>query len=325
MRILITGGRGTLGQVLLAKLRADGHEVWTCDLQHHHDAQHVRCDIADFRQIEGLFVGRALGRAFDLVYHLAAEYGRWNGEDYYEQLWRTNAVGTKNVLRLQERLRFKLVFASTSEVYGDVDQPMSEDLMDRQEIRQLNDYAISKWVNEQQILNATAMFGTETVRVRLFNTYGPGEHFTPYRSAICRFVYSAIMGLPYTVYLRHRRTSIFVADTVRTLAALTRIFVAGEVYNIGGDTSHDMKEVSDLVLRLVGKDDALVTYKDAEPFTTRDKRIDTEKATRVLAHKPRVDLADGLTRTIAWMRRVYVEGVSTDPVAYLGHHLEDKP
>ncbi len=321
MRILITGGRGTIGQVLLAKLRADGHEVWTCDLQHHHDVQHVRCDVADFRQLEGVFDRRP----FDVVYHLAAEYGRWNGEDYYEQLWRSNAIGTKNVLRLQEKLRFKLVFASTSEVYGDADQSMTEDLMERQEIRQLNDYAISKWVNEQQIMNAAAMFGTETVRVRLFNTYGPGEHFTPYRSAICRFVYSAILGLPYTVYLKHRRTAIFVADTVRTLASLTSTFVPGEVFNIGGDTSHDMKEVSDAVLQLTGRDDTLVTYKDAEPFTTRDKRIDTQKAARLLAHKPRVGLAEGLTRTIAWMRRVYVEGAAEDPVPYVGPHLEDRP
>jgi dTDP-glucose 4,6-dehydratase len=101
-------------------------------------------------------------------------------EDYYEQLWRSNVVGTKNLLRLQERLRFKVVFASTSEVYGDVSEPMSEELMDAKEIRQLNDYAMSKWVNEQQIMNSASMFGTETVRVRLFNTYGPGEYFTPY-------------------------------------------------------------------------------------------------------------------------------------------------
>jgi dTDP-glucose 4,6-dehydratase len=256
---------------------------------------------------------------------LAAEYGRWNGEEHYEQLWRTNVIGTRHVLRLQERLRFKLVFASTSEVYGDVDQVMSEDLMNREEIRQLNDYAISKWVNEQQIMNAAARFGTETVRVRIFNTYGPGEHFTPYRSAICRFVYSVLMGLPYTVYLRHRRTSIFVADTVRTLARLTDTFAPGEVYNIGGEVSHDMKEVSDIILRLLGKDASLVTYQEVEPFTTRDKRIDTRKAAGALAHQPRVPLEAGLALTIAWMKGVYVDHTAADPVAYLGGDLERAP
>ncbi|HXU61011.1 MAG TPA: NAD(P)-dependent oxidoreductase [Polyangia bacterium] len=314
MRILITGGRGTIGQILLHRLRGDGHEVWTCDLAHHHDPQHVRCDVAEFRQLARLFDGHA----FELVYHLAAEYGRWNGEDHYEELWRTNVIGTKHILRLQERLGFKLVFTSTSEVYGDVTEPMSEELMDRREVRQLNDYAISKWVNEQQILNSAAMFGTQTVRTRIFNTYGPGELYTPYRSAICRFIHAALTDRPYTVFLKHRRTSIFVSDTVRTLAALVTSFVPGEVYNVGGAESHDMKTVSDLVLGHLGKTDARVTYAESEPFTTRDKQLDTAKAARVLGHRPRVSLEDGLGRTIAWMRRVYVEGDAADPVRYLG-------
>ncbi|HEY6724221.1 MAG TPA: NAD(P)-dependent oxidoreductase, partial [Polyangiaceae bacterium] len=308
MHILITGGRGTIGKVLTPWLRRAGHQVWTCDLDHHHDAQHVRCDVAEFRQL-----GRLLdSQPFDLVYHLAAEYGRWNGEEYYEQLWRTNVIGTKHLIRLQERSRFRMVFASTSEVYGDMDEPMREELLDQKEIRQLNDYALSKWVNEQQIMMSRDMFGTETVRVRLFNTYGPGEYFTPFRSAICRFAYSALLGLPYTVYLNHQRTSIFISDAVRTLVALAQGFVPGEVYNIGGTESHDMKAVSDTILALLGKNDAQVTYADAEPFTTKNKTVDCLKATRVLGHSSCVPLRVGLARTLAWMRRIYVDQVDAE-------------
>lgn len=313
MRILVTGGRGTIGQVLTPWLRRLGHEVWTCDLDHHHDPCHTRCDVAEFRQLSRLLDSQP----FELVYHLAAEYGRWNGEEYYEQLWRTNVVGTKHLIRLQERLRFRMVFTSTSEVYGDTNEPMREELVDEQEIRQLNDYALSKWVNEQQILMSAARFGTETVRVRLFNSYGPGEFFAPFRSAICRFAYSALMGLPYTVYLNHRRTSIYISDAVRTLAQLTRVFVPGEVYNIGGTESHDMKTVSDTILRLLGKDDALVSYADAEPFTTRNKAIDTQKATSALGHRVSVPLGDGLAQTLEWMRRIYVDHAVAEPVEYL--------
>jgi dTDP-glucose 4,6-dehydratase len=317
MRILITGGRGTIGSALRHRLGLIGHDVWTCDLAHYHDSRHIRCDVADFRQLSRLFDEHH----FDLVYHLAGEYGRWNGEDFYEHLWRSNVIGTKNVLRFQERLGFKLVFASTSEVYGDVDEVMSEDIMDKKEIRQLNDYAISKWVNELQIFNSTAMFKTETVRVRLFNTYGPGEYYTPYRSAICRFIYSALTNLPYTVYRSHRRTSIFISDTIKTLSMLTETFIPGEVYNIGGMESHDMKEVSNIILTYLGKDDSLVTYAEAEPFTTREKNIDTQKAFRILGHAPSVNLKDGLLRTIAWMRRIYVENIDADPVTYMESNL----
>ncbi len=314
MDILVTGGCGTIGSVLSYLLRAKGHDVWTCDLVHCRDERHVRCDVAEYRQLSMIFEKHR----FDLVYHLAAEFGRWNGEEYYEQMWRSNVIGTKNILRLQERLGFRLVFSSSSEVYGDAVDTMTEDLMDRQEIRQLNDYAISKWVNELQILNAAAMSGVSAVRVRLFNTYGPGEFFTPYRSAICRFAYCALLDKPYTVYLDHRRSSIFIRDAVTTLAMFAEVFHPGEVFNIGGARSHTMKEVSDLVLAQCCRDDSLVVYAREEPFTTRDKRIDIGKATGVLGHNPLVPLEEGIRRTVAWMRRVYVEKSSTDPFPFIG-------
>ena len=65
------------------------------------DPLYARCDVGEFRQLERVF--ETLG-PFDYVYHCAAEFGRWNGEDFYETLWQTNAIGTKNVIRLQERL-----------------------------------------------------------------------------------------------------------------------------------------------------------------------------------------------------------------------------
>lgn len=68
----------------------------------------MRCDIGDSRQL-----ARVLDAAQpELVFHLAAEFGRWNGEDYYERVWATNAIGTKHLLRQQEARRFRLVFTS---------------------------------------------------------------------------------------------------------------------------------------------------------------------------------------------------------------------
>ena len=302
MKILVTGGLGTVGHMLVKELRGRGHDVWVCDLFHYHDPQYIRCDVGSYRQVERMFEGRQ----FDYVYHLAAEFGRWNGEDYYDTLWRTNAVGTKNIIRMQERLGFQLIHFSSSEVYGDYDGVMSEDVMDRYEIRQLNDYAMTKWVNEMQIVNSAAMFGTESVRVRLFNTYGPGEYYSPYRSAICLFIYRALFNIPYKVYLGHHRTSTFVTDTCFTLANIVENFKPGEVYNIGGTQYHDIKYLSGLILGYLGKDDTQVEYLESEPFTTKDKRIDVSKAVRDLGHNPRVSLEEGIPRTIEWMKSVYL-------------------
>lgn len=302
MNILVTGGLGTVGSVLVPELRDRGHTVYVCDLHHHHDPHYNRCDVGSFRQLQRLFESK-----YDYVYHLAAEFGRWNGEAFYDTLWRTNTVGTKNLIRLQERHKFRMVFFSSSEVYGDWPAVMREDVMDLHEVRQLNDYAISKWVSEMQIMNSTAQYGTETVRVRLFNTYGPGEYYSPYRSVICHFIYSALMGLPYTVYVGHHRTSIYVTDTVRTLANIVTWFAPGQVYNIGGTEYHDIKYLSDFILDYLGKDDSSVTYRDTEPFTTRDKKVDTSKAARDLGHECQVALDQGLAKTIDWMRGIYTK------------------
>jgi len=309
MKILVTGGLGAVGRWLVPELRRRGHEVWMCDLAHHHDSQYTRCDVSEYRQLERVFERQR----FDLVYHLAAEFGRWNGEDFYETLWRSNVIGTKNLIRLQEKHRFRQVFFSTSEVYGDWNGVMREEVMDHHEVRQLNDYAMTKWVGEMQVLNSAQMTGTESVRVRLFNVYGPGEEYSAYRSVICLFCYRALHGLPYTVYLNHHRSCIYVSDAVFTLANLADNFAPGEVYNVGSTEYHDIKTISDLVLSALGKDDRLVTYKTSEPFTTRDKKVDVARAERDLRHRPRVPLSEGLPQTLEWMRQFY--GVHPETVA----------
>jgi dTDP-glucose 4,6-dehydratase len=300
-RILVTGGRGFIGSNLLSELDKRGHEVWACDLTHADREKYIRCDVGKFRQVEHVFDEQD----FDYVYHAAAEYGRWNGEDYYENLWLTNAVGTKNITRLQEKKRFRMIFFGSAEVYGDYEGVMREDVMEKTPIKQMNDYAIAKWVNELQILNSAAMFGTETVRVRLFNVYGPGEHFTPYRGFIPKFIFKALHDAPYTVFLGHKRTLEYVEDICRSLANIIDDFRAGEVYNLGGDEQYEIKHVSDLILRCLGKDDSKVTYKEAEPFTTKIKTPDSSKAKRDLGFKLTVPPEEGIQRTVDWFKRLY--------------------
>lgn len=313
--ILVTGGLGAVGAYLVRELRSRNHNVFVADMHHHHDPQYARCDVGEFHQVERLWTGggwangySAKGRKFDYVYHLAAEFGRWNGEDYYENVWRTNAVGVKNILRMQEREGFKAVYFSSSEVYGDFDGVMSEDVMDKVEIKQMNDYAMSKWVNEMQVQNSGAQFGTKSVRVRLFNTYGPGEHYSPYRSVICMFTYRLLHDIPITVYRGYKRTSTYITDMARSLSNISDNFKPGEVYNIGGEDFHSIEEAAEIVLRLTGKEKRrkeLIVYKPEEMLTTRQKKVDCTKARRDLRHKTTVTLEEGIANTVAWMRDVY--------------------
>jgi len=266
------------------------------------DPTYARCDIGEFRQIERVF--EELG-PFDYVYHCAAEFGRWNGEDFYETLWRSNAIGTKNIIRLQERLKFRLIYFSSSEVYGDWPELMVETVMDEYEIKQMNDYAMTKWVGEMQVQNSALQFGTETVVVRLFNTYGPGEYYSPYRSVNCRFLYCGLHRLPWIVYRGHYRTSTYLTDTIRTLANITDNFKPSEIYNIGGNQHHSIEELSDVVLKVTGADPDLVEFRDSEILTTKIKRVDISKSISDLDHKITFDLETGMKITADWMKKVY--------------------
>ena len=302
-KILVTGGLGFIGSNLIPELKIRGHDVWACDLKHSEGLDYTRCDVTKYRQLERMFDHAD----FDYVYHLAAEYGRWNGEDYYENLWLTNVVGTKNLVRLQEQRKFRMIFFSSAEVYGDYDGLMSEDVMDQVAIKQMNDYAMTKWVGELMALNSSAMFGTETVRVRPVNAYGPGEHYSSYRGVIPVFIYRALHHQPYTVYAGHVRIFDYVEDTCRTFANIVDNFIPGEVYNVGGraEWETDVKRISDLILGYLGRDDSTVTYKQAEPFTTRVKHMDFSKAVRDLKHDPKTPMEAGIPKTIEWFKKAY--------------------
>jgi dTDP-glucose 4,6-dehydratase len=240
---------------------------------------------------------------FDLVYNCAAEFGRWNGEDYYEQLWKTNAIGTKNIIRLQEKYGFKLVHFSSSEVYGDYDGVMREDIMDQFEIKQMNDYAITKWANEMQIRNSRIMSKTQTVIVRLFNTYGPGEHYHPYRSVNCKFCYHALKGLPITVHKGHFRSSTYIDDCVTTVSNIADNFIDGRVYNIGSEEYHDIETLANIIWEYTGADKSLIKYAESEVLTTMTKTPKITYSINDLGHKATVTLEEGVKRTIDWMKK----------------------
>lgn len=304
LKILVTGGLGAIGTLLTQKLREQGHEVWVGDLPHNEDSYYRRLDVANFREAQRFFEEKN----FDFVYHLAAEFGRINGEDYYERVWQSNVIGTKNIIRLQEKYKFRMVFTSSSEIYGEWEDIMVEDVPTKYPIRQLNDYAISKWVNEMQIMNSRDRFDTETVILRLFNNYGPGEYYSPYRSVVCQFIYCALHDLPYTVYLNHHRTSSYINDTIQTMVNVIDNFKPGEVYNVAGIEYHDVKSLSDMILEYLGKTDKLVKYIPFEKHNAKDKKASIKKAIADLKHNPTIPLSAGIPKTIEWQKIVYKHG-----------------
>jgi len=313
MKILITGAKGVVGSKLLQILKSRSHDVFGIDLFHTNDKyghglgtvkdeNYFRCDISEYRQIEKIIKHIKP----DIVFNCAAEFGRWNGEHFYEQVWKTNAIGLKNIIRLQEDMGFKLVHCSSSEVYGDYRDIMYEDVLEKVPINQMNDYAISKKVNEMQIKNSQTMYDTQTVIVRIFNTYGPGEWYHPFRSVNCLFTYNLLHNQPITVYKGHTRTSTYIYDCVNTLANIVDNFKNGEIYNIASKNRHTIEELVALILKFTNADPSLVTYTDkSEILTTKDKIVVPDKAEKDLNHRNTVSLEKGVKNTVEWMKDYY--------------------
>jgi dTDP-glucose 4,6-dehydratase len=305
--ILITGVKGTLGTPLAKELKKRGHTVFGVDLTHEQEegGEYIRADVANFRELEQAFQGF---REVEYVYHLAAEFGRLNGELWYERLWNTNAIGTRNVIELCCNYQAKLIFASSSEIYGEGEfEGLSEDITLSNPLQHHNEYAISKWVNEFQIQNFAKQFPLQYVICRFFNAYGPGEFYHPYRSVVALFTYRALHNIGYVVYNNYYRTFMHIHDFTPTLANVCERFNNEGIYNIGGEDYRSVKELSDLVLAHTGKDDSLVSYLGEEEHNVASKRPDISKAKKDLGHNPTIKLEEGVPNTVNWMLDQYYE------------------
>lgn len=278
-----------------------GVDLTHCADQYDKDQSYMRADVADYRQLR---------RAFeefepDLVYHLAAEFGRHNGEGWFEDLWRTNQIGTRNVLELCHEFESRLIFTSTSEVYGSiVERPLKEWMTNVRDMHHHNEYALSKWTNEKQIEQFGRRHPTlDWTIVRLFNVYGTGEHPTDYRNCIALFADHLLKGEDIEVW-DAERTFMDISDLTPTLITAGREFRDREIVNIGGVETRQIMEIAEMVRHEVGADEALVRYRNRpEPNNAPVKVPDITKARSFWGHDPQVSIEDGLPRYVQWLRK----------------------
>jgi dTDP-glucose 4,6-dehydratase len=262
----------------------------------------MRADVAESRQVRYLFDAAQP----DVVYHLAAEFGRHNGRDFPEQTWRTNCLGTRNVIDACAVFDAKLIHASSSEIYGELPtdgEPLYEGLSDERALHPANDYAITKLANEKQCRNA---MGRQPIMVlRFFNAYGPGEHYHPYRSVVALFVYRLMFGLPIVVYRDYHRVFMYIGDFIPTLAEACVKFQDGAFINIGGAEYRSVEDLARIVCEHVNPKHELVTYEDKDLHNVQNKRPSIQLAETYFGHAPRITLEQGVPQTVEWMRRTY--------------------
>jgi len=313
MNLLVTGGAGFIGSHLTDRRLSRGDRVTVLDdfndfydpaAKRRNVAPHlanpkfrlVEGDIRDGERVASLF---REGR-FDAVAHLAARAGvrpSIREPRLYEEV---NCIGTLTLLAAavaQGRPRF--VFASSSSVYGvNAKLPFAEDDPISSPI---SPYATTKRAGELHVFNAHYLHGLEAVCLRLFTVYGPRQR--P-EMAIARFIRSIEQGDPIPFYGDggSRRDYTYVDDIVDGLEAALTVPASFEIVNLGGAHPVSLTKLVEEIETATGKKAKLERLPD-QPGDVPVTYASTDKAERLLQFRARVDLPEGLRRSVAWHRR----------------------
>ena len=310
-RVLVSGGAGFIGSHLCDRLLEEGNDVLCVDnfySSSRHNVTHllshprfelVRHDITFPLHVE-----------VDAIYHLACPASPVHYQRDPVQTIKTAVHGSINMLGLAKRLGARILLASTSEVYGDPQvHPQSEDYWGNvNPIGPRACYDEGKRAAETLFFDYHRQHGVDIKVVRIFNTYGPRMHPEDGR-VVSNFIVSALRGLPLSMYGSGEQTRSFcyVDDLVSGLMAMmgSPAGVTGPI-NLGNPGEFSMAELAEQVIALVGSDPGIVY----EPLPADDparRRPDITRAKEILGWQPRVDLAEGLARTVDYFRATLTE------------------
>ncbi len=307
MRVLVTGGAGFIGHHLVRALAARGDDVAVFD--DFSTGRHDRLDGAGAsRIVEGdLRSGPELGAALsdrDTVFHHAAIASV--ARSMVDPL-ATNAVNVDGTVRLMVEAAAagvrRVVFASSSAVYGD-----GPELPKRESLRAdpRSPYATSKLAGEHYVHNLGAAHGIDTVALRYFNVYGPGQDpEAEYAAVVPRFITAGIGSDRPVIYGdgRQSRDFIYIDDVVAAniLAAETP-GIAGLTVNVGSGKRTTLLDLLDAVGAALGR--ALdPRFEVPRPGDVRDSQADVSVAAERLGYRASTDLAEGIRRTATWYRQ----------------------
>jgi len=300
MKTLITGVAGFLGSALAATLVEDGHEVLGLDdLSAGKESvipEGVQFELGDVMDRPKLWT---LLQDVECVYHLAARVAVRESILYPREYNSTNVGGTVSVMEAMRDVGVKrVVFTSSGAVYGaQVAQPLHEDMVPAPD----SPYAVSKLSAEYYVKTIGRLWGIETVTLRIFNAYGPGQHLpADHPPVIPYYLRQATKGGSLVVHNSGTQTRDFVYldDVVSALVQAGRASDVDEAtVNIGSGREVSILDLVKSVQELTGaKTEAIYNHKASGGVNRM--RADITRAELLLGYMPQFTLAEGLARTL---------------------------
>ncbi len=310
MRVLITGAAGFLGSHLTDRFISEGHNVVGMDnlitgnmdniahLMGHEQFEFVKHDVSNYIYVAG---------PVDAVLHFASPASPNDYLEYPIPTLKVGSLGTHNTLGLAKDKGARYLLASTSEVYGDPKvNPQPETYWGHvNPIGPRGVYDEAKRFAEAMTMAYHRYHGLETRIVRIFNTYGPRMRLNDGR-VVPSFIRQALLGEPLTVYMEGTQTRSFqyYSDLVEGVYRL--LFASDSTpVNIGNPSEMTILDFARAVVKLTGSDSEILHVQPEDERIRDDpkqRRPDIRKAKRLLGWEPAVDLADGLSKTIAYFR-----------------------
>jgi dTDP-glucose 4,6-dehydratase len=305
MRVLVTGGAGFIGSHLCELLLERGSEVVCLDNLSTGSRENIdRLPSASFSFIRHDVTNYIdIAEPIDYVLHFASPASPVDYQNLPIPTLKVGALGTHNALGLAKAKGARFLLASTSEVYGDpLVHPQREDYWGNvNPVGPRGVYDEAKRFAEAITMAYHRYHGLDTRIVRIFNTFGPRMRRHDGR-AIPNFIDQALRGQPLTVYGdgSQTRSFMYVSDLVDGIWRLMQSGVHDPV-NLGNPFEMTLLELAKRITRLAGSSSPIVF----QPLPIDDPKIrqpDISRARTLLGWEPRVDVDEGLRRTIEWFR-----------------------
>lgn len=301
MQYLITGGAGFLGAALANWLANAGHDIRVLDDLSSGDRSALHPAIHFTRgDINNIPLLWSMLQEVDCVYHLAARVSVAQSVLYPRDYNATNVGGTVSLMEaIRDAGVRRVVLASSGAIYGR--QP-------RQPVREADapnhdtPYAISKWAAEQYVHTIGRLWGIETVALRIFNAYGPGQSLpVSHAPVVPRFMKAALTGGSVVIFGdgQQSRDFVYVDDVIQALVqAATAKQVNRKVLNIGSGQETTVNALVDAIEASTGRSVNRVWNKEKSGGVQR-LVADISQARELLGFRPKVSLNDGLQRMLA--------------------------
>lgn len=304
-KILITGGAGFIGANLAKKLLVEGNKVFVIDsfitsshrnvlkLQENPNFTLINYDIN-----KGLiFLSKKIPEIHE-IYHLACPTGVENLIPLAEEMLLTSSIGTRNVLNFGLITKAKVIFSSSSEVYGDPElSPQKESYWGN--VNQLgvrSPYEEGKRFSESLIKMYINKYSLNAKIARVFNTYGPGMIFSDTR-VIPQMMKSVLYGNPILIKGdgNQKRTFCYIDDLTDGLITILRKGESGEAYNVGSNKQISINQLAELILKISGVNEKVIHEKNT--IEDHKSRMPDLKKIKKLGWISNIDLEEGLLKT----------------------------